>query len=282
MSRTFSLMPVEGYSLDAAYVVQGSTHTFVSVRDDRSMEWRNYGGGWNDTRTRRLVASTSVYKEWLMECIPCGTESSRSGITFGVNGVCHTFANRELAFGNTAADVRDAAKDEYAVMFFGKYGFGIGQFERIVKDSYSRLSAEYRDDAAYNTVIGHINSYLDDEYLSWKKFATEVLGIDVESILRMNPSGVDVAKMRLGRLIGEREALYTRYCNNELNSEQLRESVKAAIVGNFSDYMDMLAGIGYMKDADAKQYTGTLNTLLSGYGSSVRLQMMHVESGNML
>ncbi|MGE4266365.1 MAG: hypothetical protein AB7F25_02910 [Deferribacterales bacterium] len=279
-----SLMTVEAYSLDSAYVVPNSTHSFVVSKSDRSIQWTNFGRGWGTSDPKTLVATVNCYKEWLMTYVPPGTEGSRGGIHFCVNGVCHTLANRELLVCDASADVRQAAKDEYAVFFFGKYGMGLDQLRQLLVTAYNTVTAGYTDNQnAYNTVMNRLSSYIDDELLAWRKIAIEEAGIDVDGILAKSPqAGLAIARQRLQAYVTAREAIYSDYLAGRLDQHGVQNKIKTTIIQHTSDYLNWLSTIHYISESDRSTYINRISAFLDRYIQSVRAMALHVERGNML
>ncbi|WP_277656945.1 hypothetical protein [Seleniivibrio woodruffii] len=279
-----SLMTVEAYSLDSAYIIPNSTHAFVVGKNDRSVQWKNYGRGWETTDPKTLVATVNTYREWLMTYIPPGTEGTASGVNFGVNGVCHTFANRELLVADASADVRQAVKDEYAVFFFGKYGIGLDQLKQLLNAAYNNVTARYADNLnAYNTVMSRLNNYIDDELLAWRKIAIEEAGIDVDGILAKSPqAGLAIARQRLQNYINARESIYSDFIAGRLDKNGVQLKIKSTIIQHTTDYLNWLSTIHYITEADRNTYISRISAFLDRYIQSVRAMALHVESGNML
>lgn len=83
------------YSHPSTYSGFKDTHTFVLASTGE--KFSNYGGIYDKDIT--AVAQGLAYRTWLNELMPRQTTSFKeTGISFGVNGVCHTYAMRELLF----------------------------------------------------------------------------------------------------------------------------------------------------------------------------------------
>ena len=131
-----TLMPIEAYSMPSSTFVPDDSHVMV-INTARDMEWDDFGGGWSDQRTKTLQARTNAYKQWLLNYCKPAASPTDTGITFMENGVCHTAANRILIVSDGDTNVRLAPGDEYAILFFGKYGLGISDFKKKLKDSFN-------------------------------------------------------------------------------------------------------------------------------------------------
>ena len=103
--------------------------------------WNNGGRGGDTAPVKTKVVQTRAYKEWLFDFVP-NDKIYKCGISFYVNGVCHTYANRKLLLGEGNVDVRDAPKDYVCVVFFGKYGFGLNQLKRFSQITWCKSAAK--------------------------------------------------------------------------------------------------------------------------------------------
>lgn len=269
-----SLMTVEGYAMDGyGYGIKGSDHCFV-VTGDRKISWTNNGGGWDDPRQKTLVAQTRAYKEWMMEFVP-PTNLKKCGIDFGVNGLCQTYANRELLMGEDRADAHKAGKNYVCVFFFGKYGLGLADLKQLLRDSYNKVMASYNDPYnALNKVLGKVDDYLDDELAAWRQVGIEYGHIPIDEIMAKNPSGgLATARARLQDYINEREALYQQ----NKGSWGVRGKVKDLIQKHCDEYLEMLADIRYITNSDKKTYSDNIKKFLNQFNAAVEMQVRSLE-----
>jgi hypothetical protein len=251
-------MSIEAYALPSNSYVTGDSHCFVVAKDDRTMCWANGGGDYYDRRTHTLVASDSAYKEWLLDfCPPRNKEAC--GIIFGENGVCHTYANRELMVTQSGPDARQAAKDYVCVAFYGKYGYGRPQLKDRLTASYKNVTKLYTD--PYNalpTVLSRVDNFLDDEAAAWRQVAIDYLGVPFDDIMNRNKSGgMAVFKGRLQTMIDAREAAYQSYLSSGKRNN-LRIEVRELMKKHIGDYLQFLVDIGYVSRLDRDKYIDTM------------------------
>lgn len=267
-----SLVTIEAYAVPSSTYVQNDSHCFV-VTEDKNDCWKNGGRGWKDVTVKTKVVQTRAYKEWLFEFVPPGN-INKCGITFGENGVCHTYANRELLLGEDNVDVREAPKDYVAVVFFGKYGFGLNQLKQLLTESYQKVTGSYDDPyGALNKVLNRVDNTIDDELRAWRQTGIEYAKIPVDEILAKNPQGgLAVARSRLRDLISKREKIYQDYVDRKISDSQLRSNVKALIQAECDDYLNMLARIHYITEEECRTYSDNIRNFLSRVGAVLRAQ----------
>ena len=185
-----TLMPIEAYSMPSSTFVPDDSHVMV-INIARDMEWDDFGGGWSDRRTKTLQARTNAYKQWLINfCKPTATPTE-TGITFMENGVCHTAANRILIVSDGDTNVRLAPGDEYAILFFGKYGLGISDFKKKLKDSFNKTAKSYfMPNCILDDVLKRIDNSWEEEWSAWRLVAEKECNLDVwKSRARLTPEG---------------------------------------------------------------------------------------------
>lgn len=277
-----TMKPVEAYALESSYIIADGWHTFI-VDDSRSIEWTNFGRGWADGGNRECVASTRLYFEWANHFVPCSKvvrrqegdkklladlASGTGGIDFAVNGVCHTLANRILVIADGEADVRKAKGDHHSVFFYGKYGFGLEYFKQLVREAHAKAASEHDiPEQALTTVLSRIDNYLDDELLSWRYIAQEVVKIPVDDLLRKNiQGGLAEARRRLQAYVNEREAIYKKYPGD---ATRLQTEIKNAILKHGGDYLNFLQNIGYITAQEKDRYLHATEAFLNHFIRSV-------------
>ncbi len=263
--QSMRLISVEAYAMPSSTYVKDDSHCFVSTEDKRTC-WYNHGGGWSDSREKTRVAVNRAYKEWMWEFVP-PTDIDRCGIKFGENGVCHTFANRELLIGEYAADARKAAKDYVCVFFFGKYGMGIKKLKQLLTDSYNRTVRSYQDPYnALNKVLARVDNTLDDELQAWRLVGIEYAHIPIDEIMAKDPrGGLSVARSRLASLMEKREKIYQDFLDSGKagGTGKLYRNVRDLIEDDANHYLDMLASIRYITQSDRQIYAGNINKFLN-------------------
>ena len=260
------LVKIEAYSLDSEYKIPGSSHCFV-ISDDRKSCWTNYGGGWEDKRKRTKVAENQAYWEWLNTFVP--TDSlDKCGIHFGVNGLCHTYAARELLIGRDETDVSKAPKNYVCVFFFGKYGMGLDELKYLLKTSYKNTMASYNDPYnALDEVLKRVDDTIDFELSAWRQVALDYVNIPVDDIMAKDPAGgMAVARSRMRSFINKRENMYQQ------NKSGLDKLICDLIQTESDDYLNMLTQIAYISEKDRKEYSENIREFLSGFINYVQAQ----------
>jgi len=271
-----SLMEIEAYAMSSTYIFDNSDHVFV-IDKSRTIEWKNAGGGWDDSRPKRKVASTRAYKEWVLDFIP-PNNLAKSGIRFGFNGVCQTYANLELLIAETDASVKAAERNYLCLWYYGKYGMGVDNLKDLLKKSYNEVSKKYND--PYNAlpkVLTRIDNSTNDELEAWRKVSIEHCGIDVDAILRKIPMS-DV-NFRYNEFVKERERLYQKH-KSDGNSSVLRAEMKKAIYTHSEVIMNYLTTNGIITEKQKNNYLNNINNFLSQFTDSLEAYVNSViESG---
>ena len=266
-----TLLPVEGYSLmpGGIWGHEGS-HCFV-ISIDRSIVWANWGGGWSDTRTRTKLCETRMYKEWALNCAPAGS-SIKVGVRFGVNGVCHTAANRELLISIESACVKKALSNDLVTFFFGKYGMGLNELKTLLRESYNQTMQNYTDSYdALTKVLKKVDDYIDDEIEVWKSVGKK-MGMDVDDIMKKPLGGIVYAKNRLQKYINDREDLFQKCLDKKVNENELKKQLKPLIIKHMTDCLDYLVDVNYITALQKATYKTNLNSFLSKFIATINAQ----------
>lgn len=245
-----NLLDVEAYSLPSSSFVKNDSHVFV-VTLDRHTEWRNKGGGWGDSRPHTLQAKVKVYKEWIMDFVP-PNDIDKCGIAFFVNGICQTYANRELLLAEHSTDIRTAPKNEVATFIFGKYGLGLDKLKDLLTKSFNKVSSS---SSVLVEVLSRVDNYVDDELLAWRLVAISYTTIPVDALIAKSPqAGINIARQKLSKLVHEREVVYDKYLDGQINSDTLHKNIIGLILSHSKDYLTFLANIGYITERDKDKY----------------------------
>lgn len=260
------LVKIEAYSLNSEYRIPDSSHCFV-ISEDRKSCWKNHGGGWNDPREKTKVAENQAYWEWLNTFVPTG-ELDKCGIRFGVNGLCHTYAARELLVGRNETDVSKAPKNYVCVFFFGKYGMGLDELKDLLKTSYHNTMASHNDPYnALDEVLNRVDNTIDFELRAWRQVALDYVNIPVDDIMAKNPTGgMAVARSRMRSFINKRESVYQQ----NKSSNGLEKLICDLIQTESDDYLNMLTRIAYISEKEREEYSGNIRNFLSGFANYVQ------------
>lgn len=278
--RKFSTMAVDAYSVPSSFKIDNDTHCFVRATDG-SYEWTNAGGGWSSHRQHTKVASNELYKEWILDFMPTDT-LSKSGIIFGENGVCHTYANVELLVGKHNASVSAAEGDDVAICVYGKYGLGKEERKELLKAAYNRVCSDntISDPDALSTVLNRLEDTTLDELLAWKSAAEKYCSIPVSQILAKAPdAGRQIATERMNALIKEKELIYTQ---NKGNYVAISSKLREAIIKHSTDYLAFLRGINYITNPEYETYCTNINNFLNSLRATIELQMQELNNNGIV
>jgi hypothetical protein len=235
-----TLMPIEAYSMPSSTFVPDDSHVMV-INTARDMEWDDFGGGWSDRRTKTLQARTNAYKQWLLNfCKPTASPTD-TGITFMENGVCHTAANRILIVSDGDTNVRLAPGDEYAILFFGKYGLGISDFKKKLKDSFNKTAKSYfMPNCILDDVLKRIDNSWEEEWSAWRLVAEKECNLDVRRILNKNVSGgFSNAERHMKDFIAKQHPDYESTPDIKWNFTKFLIDRDGNVVDRFEPTMDM-------------------------------------------
>lgn len=263
-------MPIEAYSMPSSTFVPDDSHVMV-INIARDMEWDDFGGGWSDRRTKTLQASTNAYKQWLLNfCKPTATPTE-TGITFMENGVCHTAANRILIVSDGDTNVRLAPGDEYAILFFGKYGLGISDFKKKLKDSFNKTAKSYfMPNCILDDVLKRIDNSWEEEWSAWRLVAEKECDLDVRRILNKNVSGgFSNAERHMKDFIAKRENVYAQYKGNP---SMVQKKIGELIYSSSEAYLNQLTP-GFITEAEKRYALKKIKEFLNGHIKSMRRAM---------
>jgi hypothetical protein len=272
-NANMTLLDVQCYAaVPSHYFGQDGSHGFVTNLD-HTIQWTNHGGGFDD-RKKTLAGSSQMYWEWSTNFVPT-TNVDKCGVDFGVNGVCHTLANREMLLTQDGPSMKGTFMDYPIVVFFGKYGLGINRLKELLKSSYDTTMASYADPYnAYNKVIARLepDAFLDDELDAWIEMA-KAWGLKVDEIMSKPLASRTYAKMRIHTLVNEREAIYQKYLDGQITSTgDMQRQIVERVRVNMNNCMDFLVQIDYMTQAEKDSCTTTMNTYLTSLIGHLRAE----------
>lgn len=257
---------LSAYAHPSTYSGFNDSHTFVKASTGET--YSNYGGVYPTDIT--LTANGLAYRTWLNAFMPNQTtDFTETGISFSANGVCHTYAMRELLLCVNKKDVSLAAGDDLCLLYYGKYGCGLRYLEQRLRESFAE--ARKTDDLpteVLNRTIARIYDTLDEEVEAWIKALKAYLQIDVISLFR-SPNDWIYLRDRVKRLIDAREKLFEE-CFNSSNrslSGDFRSRKKDLYLREFHEYVTYLARIGYFSNQQAEEFYRKFETILNRHGA---------------
>lgn len=267
------------YSHPSFYSGFQDTHTFaVSSSGEK---YCNAGGIYNDQDVAE-VCKGNVYQTWLNQFMPGqGTDIQSTGIKFGQNGVCHTYAMREVLLCDEELNTLSAMGDDMCVAYYGKYGTGLQFLSIRLRESFGEAKKqEELPDELLDKVLARICGNVSYETDAWISVFKNYLHIDVMSYYRGAYDRYYLER-RIEYLMNKREELF-----NELfdyNTRHLDDSFsdrrKELYINEFSIYMHDLARYGYFSEDEASQLTDKFKDLLIGHARACRLMQLEMENG---
>ena len=241
----FSILKTEAYAMPSSTYVPDDSHTFF-VTEDKTMCWANFGRCWEDEGDRTLVAKQNSYKEWLLEFCP-PDDYGKCGINFGLNGVCHTTANRELLIGEYDVSVKEASKNFVTVSIFGKYGYGIDILKNLVTESFTRANYKVMmTQDMLDTVLARIDNTMDDEVNAWKQLMETYFQLQISDIISQHEDALNGLKQMISTLFGEREALYKKFVNSQILRTEYQIEIYKLLTSTIFNYFDFLTNNNFI------------------------------------
>ena len=277
----YSILMTEAYAMPSSTYVPDDSHTFL-VSEDKTMCWANFGRCWEDEGDRTLVAKQKSYKEWLLEFCP-PDDYGRCGIKFGLNGVCHTTANRELLIGEDDLSVKEASKNFVTVSIFGKYGFGIDVLKNLVKDSFTRANYKVMmTQDMLEKVLARIDNTMDDEVNAWKQLMETYFDLQISDIISQHEEALNNLKKMINTLFSGREALYQKFLNSQILRTEYQYEIYQLITSTVYNYFDFLVNSNYI---NSEQYNNVKEKAVKFFKSLFKVldeQAQTVEKTNKL
>ncbi len=265
-----SMTTLKAFYLPSVFIVENASHCYT-VSENPHFCWINHGRGEGDERAQFAVENL-IYREWLFEFCP-HDNVDKCGIVFGENGVCQTYAARELLLGVNNISLLNIPAGEVTIMWFGKYGLGKKKLIELLKGSYAKVTGDYTEQSSIlNQVINRVNNTLDEEILAWYRVAINYTSIPVNAILsKAYWAGIENAKRRLSAWMNQREKIYEDYIASDKleNYSSLNKRLKEGILENIKNYLDSLTPCYITEEENAKYYKECEN-LLNKYRSDLR------------
>lgn len=253
--KLLNLVTLEAWALPSDMYIEGDSHTFVVTQDKTTACWHNFGRCWEDAGPRRtMVASVEVFYEWMNNFCPA-SDILKCGLYFGLNGVCHTYANRELLLGVEPADVKKASKDYVVVFIFGKYGLGVDTLKQLVKTSFEETRKNFPlPDNALDMVYERIDGRFPDEFEAWRQTLDEYI-MPIDTIWSKDRSKLEKDFMdRLMALDDQKQKLYGLVEQRQISGPEMIRRVHAAYHTFLVEYLAFLQGGGYITIEEQAQY----------------------------
>ncbi len=248
-----TILDTEAYAVLSNTYVPNDSHAFL-VSLDRKMCWANFGRCWGDKGEFNLIAKQKSYQEWLLEFCP-PENYFKCGIIFGVNGVCHTFTNRELLIGENDVDVREAAKSFVTTAIFGKYGYGLDELKKLITDSYNIANMKVMfPPNTLETILARIDNTLNDEVNAWQQLIEEYGKLSLIEICKEHNDVLDMLKNNVNNLLYEREKIFNYFIKSNLSRQQYEKNIHSLLITNTNNFITFLGNNNYI-DENTKNET---------------------------
>lgn len=232
---------------------QNVTHVFVLASTGE--EYTNCGGVYTSDIT--LVAEGLAYKTWLNEFMPRQSTSLKdTGLSFSYNGVCHTYAMREVLLCINDKNVSLAAGDDLCVAYYGKYGTGLKYLEKRLRDSF--FEAQKKDNLPpeiLDKVISRIYNTLEEEVEAWVSVLRNYVDIDVLTYFKSS-NDWQFLRQRIGQVVKKREELFEACFdwNSKTLSDEYAFKLKKLYLDEFKEYVVFLSECGYFSREEADKF----------------------------
>lgn len=272
-----TILKTEAYAMPSSTYVPDDSHTFV-VSEDKNICWANFGRCWKDKGDRTLVASQNSYKEWLFEFCP-PDNYSKCGIIFGINGVCHTTANRELLIGENDVSVKDASKNFVTVSVFGKYGCGLDILKQLVTDTFNEANATVEmTESMLKTVLARIDNTLDDEVSAWKQLIETYFKLQISNIINEHSDALEQLKVMVKSLLDGRENEFKQFLLQKYKKVDYQFVIYNLMITNVNNYLDFLLTKNYISSEQNNLAKNNATKFLSSLFKSFEKQTQTVET----
>ncbi len=271
-----TILDTEAYAVLSNTYVANDSHAFL-VSLDRSMCWANFGRCWGDQGEFNLIAKQKSYQEWLLEFCP-PNNYFKCGIIFGINGVCHTFTNRELLIGKNDVDVREAAKNFVTTAIFGKYGYGLKQLKKLIKDSYNTANMKviFPEDAL-ETVLARVDNTLDDEVSAWQQLIEEYGKLSITEICEEYEDALKQLEDMITHLLSEREENFDNFLNKNLARLDYEKNIHTLLTTSVCDYILFLGNNNYISEEIKNETIFNLRDFFNKLFKVIDEQMYSIE-----
>lgn len=258
------------YSHDSTYSGYRDSHTFAVVPNKKI--YKNCGGEYKENI--KEVCKGTVYQTWLDAFMPNQTtEFKDAGIRFASNGVCHTYAMREILLcDEEGLDTSSAPGDDMCVSYYGKYGTGLSYLKtRLIESFKEAQKKEDLPDQLLDKILNRISIDVKYETEAWISAMKNCFGIDVESYYR-DEYDRSYLERRVEYLIQEREELFDKCfdASNRTLSDDFRKRKKELYENEFRTYIYDLERYGYFQIEDAEAFVEKFNKALKLYDAECR------------
>lgn len=260
------------YAHLSTYSGYKDSHTFAKRAD--KITYCNCGSSY-DEKDCDLICRAIVYVTWLDKFMPDQTtDFEHTGIAFANNGVCHTYAMREILLCDEEWNTSSARGDDLCVAYYGKYGTGLSYLRTRLIESFEEARKEEELPLnLLNKILDRIlipNSvkYETDAWISTMK---NYLGIDVENFYQGEYDRTFLEN-RIEYLINKRENLFDQCfveSKRTLNND-FKELKKQLYLTEFNVYMHDLARWGYFSVQDADRFVKAFDDAMREHAKRCR------------
>ena len=211
-------------------------HVFMAP-EDKSCNWNCFGGGIEELARAttaplvRPLASGHGNVEW-MKAVYGPVGSASAGVTNCFNGVCQTVGNRLMAMTKENVDSSKAKGNELVVLVFGKYGYGVRDFVKLIRMKADELNAAKPGTVSAEEVARTVANI--EEGLKPKAEVDALiddLPVPREVLVSLLGEKVSLFLQGYGKFQQRREEKYREIVKNRRPGYDVRGEMKSFIIG---------------------------------------------------
>lgn len=222
MYEGIEMQKVDFCGVAATYFIPNDEHVFA-VTDDKKYTWPFFGRGY-PTEGSRIILTANLPIEWAFSLIKAHQVNGMpvndgAGIINQMSGTCHTAANRLLILSEAEADVTEAKGDDYSVILFGKYGFGIVDFAKRLADTYP-VSYNGKKNDDLQIVLSRLLNFLPTEFNAWRRVLESNFTFDTYDLIKNYPVGYPYIVEKITSYYQYRENLFSKYNYDESRKKE--------------------------------------------------------------
>lgn len=233
-------------------------HVFMAP-DDLSHDWNCFGGGINELKNEQKkrvngIGSGHGNIKWMTAVYGLEHEGKSdqktaegreaAGVVNLFNGVCQTVGNRLMAMTKENVDSSKAKGNELVVLIFGKYGYGVEDFIKLIRTKADELNAAKPDTVSDEEVARTVANI--EEGLKPKS--------EIDALIDDLPVPREVLVSLLGEKVTlflqgytgfqqRREEKYQEIIKNKGSCCDVRGEMKSFILGELKRQEEQLRGI---------------------------------------
>ena len=226
-------------------------HVFMTP-GDFTINWNCFGGGIEELKNQEKkevekrpheIGKGYGNVEWMKSVYgPVG--DAAAGVTNLFNGVCQTVGNRLMAMTKENVDSSKAKGNELVVLIFGKYGYGIEDFIKLIRTKADELNAAKPGTVSAEEVARTVANV--EEGLKPKAEVDALiddLPVPREVLLSLLGDKVTLFLQGYAEFQQRREEKYQEIIKNKGSCCDVRGEMKSFILGELKRQEEQLRGI---------------------------------------